>query len=151
SRANGDLYQNYQNGVPQTVTLYATPAWWRDRLNANLGIYGQDVWTIDRLTLTIGGRWEYVSEQVDGQPAQVGLFSITPTIDDFKMPTWKPFPPPTAVVYDLSGTGKTAVRFGFNRFEAAATTTLAELYDPASGNTITTTATWSDKNRDDIA
>jgi hypothetical protein len=151
SRANGDLYQNYQNGVPQTVTLYATPAWWRDRLNANLGIYGQDVWTMSRLTLTIGGRWEYVSEQVDGQPAQGGRFANIPAFGDIKMPTWKTFSPRSAVVYDLSGNGRTAVRFGFNRFEAAATTTLAELYDPASGNTITTTATWNDKNRDDIA
>ena len=151
ANANADLYQNYQNGVPQTVTLYATPAWWRDRLNANLGIYGQDVWTMSRLTLTIGGRWDYVSEQVDGQPAQGGRFANIPAFGDIKMPTWKTFSPRAAVVYDLSGNGKTAVRFGFNRFEAAATTTLAELYDPASGNTITTTATWSDKNRDDIA
>ncbi len=151
SRANADLYQNYQNGVPQTVTLYATPAWWRDRLNANLGIYGQDVWTMSRVTLTIGGRWEYVSEQVDGQPAQSGRFANIPAFNDIKMPTWKTFSPRSAVVYDLSGNGRTAVRFGFNRFEAAATTTLAELYDPASGNTITTTATWNDKNKDDIA
>ena len=48
-RANADLYQNYTTnattGLPQpsTVTLLASPSHWQDRLNANLGIYGQDV------------------------------------------------------------------------------------------------------------
>ena len=49
SRANADLYQNYTTNattglpVPSTVTLLATPSHWQDKLNANLGIYGQDV------------------------------------------------------------------------------------------------------------
>jgi hypothetical protein len=155
SRANGDLYQNYTqvNGVetPQTVTVYATPAYWRDRLNANLGIFAQDIWTMNRLTVTYGGRWEYVSEQVDGQAAQQGRFANIPAFEDKKMPIWKSFSPRTGVVYDLRGNGKTALKFGFNRFMAAATTTLAELYDPASGNTITQSLPWTDKNGDDIA
>ena len=155
SRANGDLYQNYVqvNGVetPQTVTVYATPAYWRDRLNANLGVYAQDIWTLNRLTLTYGLRWEYVSEQVDGQPAQQGRFANIPAFENINMPRWKSVSPRTGVVYDLRGNGKTALKFGFNRFEAAATTTLAELYDPASGNTITQSLPWTDKNVDDIA
>ena len=39
------------------------------------------------------------------------------------MPTWKTFSPRTAFVYDLMGDGKTALKFGFNRYESAATTT----------------------------
>jgi len=38
--ANADLYQEYLNG-PATVTLLATPARWKDRLNANIAMYGQ--------------------------------------------------------------------------------------------------------------
>src|SRR5207249_2033198 len=41
--ANADLYQEYLNG-PATVTLLATPARWKDRLNANIAMYGQDAW-----------------------------------------------------------------------------------------------------------
>jgi len=155
ARANGDLYQNYTqvNGIEtaQTVTVLAVPARWRDRLNANFGVFAQDIWTFNRLTLTYGLRWEYVSEQVDGQPAQVGRFANIPAFDDKKMPTWKDWSPRTGVVYDLRGNGKTALKFGFNKFMAAATTTLAELYDPASGNTITLSLPWTDKNLDDIA
>jgi hypothetical protein len=51
----------------------------------------------------------------------------------------------------LFGNRKTAVRFGFNRFESAATTILAELYDPANVATVQATAAWTDVNKDDIA
>jgi hypothetical protein len=159
-RANADLYQNYVSNaqgipVPATVTLLATPSHWQDRLNANLGIYGQDVMTFKRATITLGGRFEYISEQVTGQDAQVGRFVNIPAFSDIQMPTWKNFSPRTSIVYDLFGTGKTAVRFGYNRFGVAATTTLASLYDPAAGTVINAagnnTAPWVDKNGDDIA
>jgi hypothetical protein len=161
SRANADLYQNYTTSattglpVPSTVTLLASPSVWQDKLNANLGIYGQDVLTFKRATITLGGRYEYISEQVTGQPAQSGRFVNIPAFNDIKMPTWKMFSPRTSIVYDLMGDGKTAVRFGYNRFGAAATTTLASLYDPASGVVINAaggnTPVWQDKNGDDIA
>ncbi|PYS18635.1 MAG: hypothetical protein DMG11_32895, partial [Acidobacteria bacterium] len=149
--ANADLYQNYLNGAPSTVTLLATPARWQENLDANLGIYAQDAWTIKRMTVTYGLRWEYVSERIVGQPAQSGRFANIPGFVDIKLPAWKTFSPRTAVVYDLFGNKKTAVRFGFNRFEAAATTTLAELYDPANVANVTANAVWTDLNRDDIA
>jgi hypothetical protein len=154
-RANADLYQNYvtTNGIPQpqTVTLLATPVIWQDRLNANLGVYGQDVMTFKRATITLGGRWEYINQQVTGQDAQRGRFANIPAFGDKQMPIWKMFSPRTSLVYDLTGDGKTAVRFGYNRFGVAATTTLASLYDPAAGTQIVTTAPWTDKNGDDIA
>jgi len=157
-RANADLYQNYVTNaaglaVPSTVTLLASSPLtiWQDKLNANLGFYGQDVLTFKRATITLGGRYEYISEQVTGQGAQQGRFANIPAFGDIRMPTWKSFSPRTSIVYDLMGNGKTAVRFGYNRFGVAATTTLASLYDPANGVNITTSAPWTDKNGDDIA
>jgi hypothetical protein len=152
-RANADLYQNYQLGNPITVTLLATPAHWQDRLNTNLGIYGQDVWTITRLTVTAGLRWDYVSEQVTGQPAQSGRFANIPAFDDIQLPKWKNFSPRTAIVYDPFGTAKTAVKFGYNRFAAAATTTFASLYNPAAATNLQLqpTANWTDLNKNDVA
>ena len=154
---NADLFQNYTTSaatglpVPSTVTLYATPVSWQERLNANLGFYGQDVMSFKRATITLGGRYEYISEQVTGQGAQSGRFANIPAFGDIKMPTWTMFSPRTSVVYDLMGNGKTAIRVGYNRFGVAATTTLASLYDPANGLNITQSAPWTDKNGDDIA
>jgi hypothetical protein len=56
-----------------------------------------------------------------------------------------------SVVYDLFGNTKTAVRAGYNRFEAAATTTFAGLYNPGNAINVTTPAAWVDVNNDDIA
>jgi hypothetical protein len=122
-------------------------------LNANLGIYGQDVWSFKRATLTYGVRYDYVNEQVTGQGAQVGRFVNIPAFSTIPMPTWSTFSPRLAFVYDLSGNGKTALRAGYNRYESAATTTLASLYDPASGLTLSaiTTPAWTDLNGDGVA
>ena len=151
ARANGDLYQNYLSGVPSTVTLLATPAWWQDRLNANFGVYAQDAWTMKRLTINVGGRWDYVSEKTTGQPAQYGRFASIPAFGDIPLPVWKTFSPRTSIVYNVFGDGRTAVRFGFNRFEAASTITMAALYDPANALNITTSAAWTDLNKDNVA
>jgi hypothetical protein len=154
-RQNADLVQVFQNGAPFQVILEGTAnprTYWTEHLNANLGIYAQDQWTFKQLTLNYALRWEYVSEQVDGQPNQVGRFANIPAFGDIQMPIWKSWSPRASVIYDLTGDGKTAVRFGFNRFQSAATTTFAGLYDPANAlQVVQTGVPWNDKNRDNIA
>ncbi len=147
--ANGDVYQNYLSGKPSTVTLLNTPIRSAERLNGNIGVYAQDVWNLNRLSLTVGARFEHVSEEVVGMPTQTGRIANLPEFADISLPTWGTLQPRVAAVYDVFGTGKTAVRFGYNRFAAAATTTFASLYDPAFVQT--TSAAWTDVNGDDIA
>jgi hypothetical protein len=147
--ANADLYQVYNNAVPLQVTVLNTPLQTGEYLDANLGVYAQDSWRVNRLTINAGLRWDYIRQRVLGEPAQFGRFAQSVAYDDIYLPTWTSFSPRTSVVYDLSGDGKTAVRVGFNRYETAATTGFAQLYNPTA--LTTANLSWIDLNRDDIA
>ena len=153
--ANGDMTENFLNvgGVltPSTATIYSTSPVFQDKLNAALGLYAQDAWTMKRLTINYALRYDYLNEQVTGQPIQEGTFAVIPAFGNIQMPTQTNWSPHVSVVYDLTGNGKTAIRAGFNRFPNAATTGLAGTNDPANGALITATQAWTDLNGDNIA
>ena len=149
NNANGDLYQTYNNGVPLQVTVLNTPLRVEEKLDGNFGVYAQDTWSMDRLTLNLGLRFDVNKQSIVGQSAQVGRFANVPAYGDIAFPTWQDFSPRVSAVYDISGNGKTAIRAGFNKFSTAQTTGFAQLYNP----TALTTAVlpWTDSNGDDIA
>ena len=78
--ANADLYQTYNNGVPLRVTVLNTPVDAQENLDANFGLYAQDSWRIDKLTVNIGLRWDYVKAHVEGQPASFGRFAASEAV-----------------------------------------------------------------------
>ncbi len=51
---NADLQQVYLNGAPQSVTVYNTPLRYKDSLKADIGIFLQDSWSLNRLTINTG-------------------------------------------------------------------------------------------------
>jgi hypothetical protein len=146
---NADLQQVYVNGVANSVTVYNTPLRYKDRLNADVALYGQDSWTINRLTLNYGLRWEYLSHEVAAQESPAGRFIGARQFEPIPMPTWKDFAPRFGVVYDLFGDAKTAVKFGFNRYNESRTTFFAARYNPLT--LLTQSIPWTDMNGDDVA
>jgi carboxypeptidase family protein len=146
---NSDLVQRYQSGVPVSVAVYNTPIDWTDRLNADLGVYAQDAWTLKRLTVYGGARWEYFNSEVSASTSPAGRFVPARTFDRIPMPAWKDLAPRFGVVYDVFGNAKTAIKFGLNRYEQAQTINFADQFNPL----VLTSAilTWSDLNRDDVA
>jgi hypothetical protein len=150
NNANADLYQTYQNGLPLQVTVLNTPLRVQEDMDANVGIYVQDSWRLDKLTINYGVRYDYLKQTIVGQDAQIGRFANSPAYDDITLPTWSTFSPRTSAVYDIFGNGKTAVRFGFNKFVTAASTGFAQLYSPTALND-SVTLPWRDINNDDIA
>jgi Carboxypeptidase regulatory-like domain len=147
--ANADLYQVYNNGVPLSVTVLNTPLSTGEYLDANTGIYAQDSWRVNRLTLNYGLRYDYLKQHVVGQPAQTGRFENSVAYGDIHLPTWNDVSPRVSVVYDVSGNGKTAIRAGYNKYVTAATTGFAQIYNPTA--LITQSLAWTDLNKDDIA
>ena len=146
---NGDLQQVYLNGVPSTVTIYNTPLRYRDNLVADLGIYAQDAWTMNRLTLNYGLRWEYFNSEVADQESPAGRFQGVRHFDAIQMPVWKDLAPRFGLVYDVFGNARTALKVTFNRYNESRTTFFANRYNPLT--LLGSSLRWTDLNGDDIA
>ena len=146
---NGDLQQVYRTGVPFQVTVYNTPLRYKDSLVADIGLYAQDTWTLNRLTINAGLRWEYMDAEVSASTSGQGRFVPERTFEAIPMPIWKDFAPRFGVVYDLFGNAKTALKFGFNRYNESRTTQFAGRYNPLA--LTSANLNWTDLDGDDIA
>jgi hypothetical protein len=151
---NADLQQVYAGTTapftnPVSVTIYNTPLRYQEKLNADIGVFLQDSWALNRLTINTGLRWEYLSHEVAEQQSGAGRFVGERNFAAIPMPTWKDFAPRVGVVYDLFGNSKTALKASFNRYNESRTTQFAQKYNPL--NLDPRTLSWTDLNGDDIA
>ncbi len=146
--ANGDLYAIFNGGAPLQVAVLNTPLQTGEYLDDNLGVYAQDSWHFNKWTFNYGVRWDYVKQHVIGEPAQTGRFENVPAYGDIYLPTWKDWSPRTSVVYDVFGNGKTALRFGVNKYMTGVTAGFAQLYNPTA--LTSQTLAWTDLNSDGI-
>ncbi|MGE0705041.1 MAG: carboxypeptidase regulatory-like domain-containing protein [Vicinamibacterales bacterium] len=134
---NADLIQRYRNGVPENVDVTSTPFNWMSKLNADLGIYAQDNWTIDRLTINPGVRLEYFNSSLEETWAAAGRFvptaRIAPHVPD--LPEWFDVAPRFSVVYDLFGDAKTALKGSVNKYMRNTVQRIASRYSPMVSDT----------------
>ena len=141
---NVNFYERFRNDVngvpaPVQVTLYNTPTEEFDHLDADLGLFIQDTWTLKRLTLTPGIRWEYfkASYAEEGVSVQQQALMIAEgyaprsLFPETTMPTFKNWAPRFGASYDLLGNGKTAIKGSINKYDAAfSTVTFPQVYNP---------------------
>jgi hypothetical protein len=148
--SNGDLQQLYRNGVPYAVNVYNTPTFARTKLKHELGLYAQDSWTLGRLTLTPGLRFETLEEGFPEQDAPAGRFVTGRHFDAVScIPCWKDLVFRFGAAYDVFGDGKTAIKGSVGSFTNAETYDTADLYNPM--NVVSDQRAWTDPNHDDIA
>ncbi|MEP7309071.1 MAG: carboxypeptidase regulatory-like domain-containing protein [Acidobacteriota bacterium] len=147
---NADLIQQYRNGVPTQVTIFNTPTSSRNEVNADLGIFVQDTWTMGRLTLNPGLRFDYFNTSIPEQSVPAGRFVPARHFDAIpNIGTWKNVSPRFGVSYDLFGSGRTAIKGNLGSYVQSQGTGFAATYNPV---VITTDVrTWTDTNRDDVA
>jgi len=156
--ANSDLTQTYRSNstgipfsVPDTVTVRNTPlTTYGERLNRDIGVYAQDSWTMKRLTLNMGIRWEALNASVEAVDAPAGRFVPARHFDAIEnLPDWHDWAPRFATVFDVFGNAKTALKYSLNRYNRARTTGIASNYNPLLSQTAS--IQWRDLNGDDIA
>ncbi|HMF95520.1 MAG TPA: carboxypeptidase regulatory-like domain-containing protein [Vicinamibacterales bacterium] len=141
--ANGDLTVRFRDGVPDSVIVYNTPTRLYDLMKADLGLFIQDSWTLKRLTINPGLRWEYFNSAIEAKAVEAGRFAPARSFGETEdVPNWRDFAPRLGVVYDLTGDAKTAVKGSINRFNRNYTTDFANRYDPLALQS--DTRNWSD-------
>jgi outer membrane receptor protein involved in Fe transport len=136
----------FANGVPVSLTEYTSPNLTVDQLNPDLGLFVQDQWRLLRnLTVNAGLRFDWVRESVGATSVPAGLLVPArsyPAISN--VPNWKDLNPRFGIVWDPSRSGKTAIKFGINRYVSSNTTGIANLFDRAAAAVTSTTRSWND-------
>jgi hypothetical protein len=165
TRANADLYQEYANVIttnytngggdlifqnPRSVVVRNTPVTSGEALDLDLGLYAQDTYTLNRITLSAGIRYEMLNASVQGLTAPAGRFVPERTVQELTgQPDWKNWAPRFQAVYDVFGNSKTAIKYSFNRYNQSRTTGIASGFNTLSSTTAR--INWTDVNGDDIA
>jgi hypothetical protein len=147
--ANADLIQVYRAGVPTSVLVQNTPVLSRPVMKADLGLYGQDSWTLRRMTLNYGLRWEYFNSYIRAQDQPAGRFVPARHFDEVHVPSFKDLSPRFGASYDLFGDGKTAIKGSVSKYVSKFATDNTNAYNPMF--LASDSRTWNDLNRDDIA
>ena len=133
---NADLQQRYTNGVPEEVEVKNWPVWTREHVKADIGVFVQDAWTIKRLTVSPGVRLDHFNAQIDEQSSPAGRFAPARYFPERpNLPNWNDIAPRFGVIYDTFGNGKTAVKFGVNKYMNPAGGSFPDRYNPLRNDT----------------
>ncbi|MCY4506926.1 MAG: hypothetical protein OXG35_08205, partial [Acidobacteria bacterium] len=107
-------------GTPDNVRIQNFPSFESYKLDYNGGVYAQDSWTIDRLTLNYGMRVDFAAISIPEAPKGQGRFvpaQLQPGRERSTLPSFGPdFSPRLSIAYDLFGDARTALKFGWNKY-----------------------------------
>jgi hypothetical protein len=137
----------FRNGAPVAPTQWAGPVLAKQRMNGE-GLYAQDQWTLKRLTLNLGVRFDHFKGRMLAVTVPAGPFTqerLVPELND--MPNFKDITPRLGASYDLFGNGKTAVKVAFGKYLMGLGGGLTQSgFAPALAILTNVTRTWADRN-----
>lgn len=142
-----DVSYTFNNGRPVSLTQWATPSTYLQSVNM-LGLYAQDQWTLNKFTVNLGLRVDYLNAWVPAQTRPAGQFVQEFRVDRIdNVPNWKDINPRLGVAYDLRGNGRTALKASLGRYVTSLGTGTARTVNPANAIVQSSTRTWIDANQ----
>jgi len=139
---------DFLNGVGNRIRQYARPLEDLQKLKAALGIFAQDRWTIDNVTLNLGVRFDFHEAYVPAQTTAELLFVPAISYDAVeRAPSWKDLSPRVGVAWDIFSTGRTVMRANWGRYVASESVASATANNPVNTRINTATRGWTDTNR----
>ncbi len=141
---NGDYTVTLRNGSPTSMTLFA-PVNFRDHLNADLGFYAQDQWTVRRATVNYGIRYDYLNANVLAADVPANRWLPAHHYDGVSgVPLWHDVSPRFGLSYDLFGDGKTAVKASVGRYVQGQAVAIANANNPQTTSVLSANRNWTD-------
>ena len=153
---------NYSAGNPVSAQL-RLPS---DRFNGidrDLGIYLQDRWTLGRITLNLGMRYDQFIGETRPSKVLASRHSGEATFGDCpdgkwdpgelctgEVQNWKDISPRVGVAIDVFGDGRTAVKASLARYVAGQQIAFANQVNPIGALTASDTRPWTDLDRNGL-
>jgi hypothetical protein len=145
----GALPVNYSlfGGVPAFIEQYAAPTNNLVRMRT-LGLYVQDQWVVNKLTVNMGVRFDHFGAYVPEQTRPAGYFVDALHVNPVdNAGNFNDLGPRLGVSYDVFGNGKTAIKGAVGRYIGSLGAAFANQSNPAVQVVTQTTRTWNDANR----
>ena len=126
------LRYTFNNKVPIAVSYFLSPRWDQHDRTSMMGLYAQDQWTMGKLTLQGGVRfdraWSWAPADGNGT-TQTSRFNPQPITFDKTVSVrgYNDITPRFGLAYDVFGNGKTALKFQGGKYLEAATADSIEL------------------------
>ena len=154
--SQGDIVQEYNFGVPIGVQALATPSNAQANIDYDIGVYFQDSWTTNRLTLTPGLRIDKFVGSIPPQEADAGRWLPRRVFPEFNdLPNWTDVSARFGAAYDLFGDGTTVLKGSAGKYMATEAVGFPIRYNPmlayAAVANVGDSRDWTDTNGDDIA
>jgi len=153
---NAQLKYNFRGGVPYQLTMYADQASDQNQQQKIFAIYAQDRWTLNRLSLQGGLRFEHLGDYFGDQTIGPNIFvptAVTFAKGDGPL-SLNDIQPRFGASYDVFGNGKTAAKFFIGRYVTTTNTVDEWLFYSPAGNGhfgANTNRAWGDTNGNFVA
>lgn len=145
--ADCPVQYTFLNGAPNRITQWATPYLQKNRIKADLGIFAQDQWSIQRLTLNYGLRLDYFNSYVPEQRIEANAFVAERTFAPVPgVPEWTDLNPRIGASFDVFGTGRTALKTSLGRYVGVMGINVASANNPILTSVNSANRVWSDTN-----
>ncbi len=147
------LEYRFRDGVPNRITITAAPTSLHG-IQPQTALYAQHRWTVDKLTLTYGLRYDYFS--ADFPAVTLGPAALAPnrniTLAELNGAIgWHDLSPKSGLAYDVRGDGRTAIKVSLNKYlegQGGARGIFGVEMSPAARLVRNTRRSWNDRNGD---
>ncbi|MEW6322475.1 MAG: TonB-dependent receptor [Acidobacteriota bacterium] len=141
----GDHHVVYNNNVPTSVIQFNTPTNPKNVAHVT-GVFFQDSWSMNRMTLNLGARWDRYVGTLPEQSNPAGRFIAARSIPETEVinhsrGVWR-----LGATYDLTGNGRTALKASYSRYALQVGIDRVTNLNPLSNGS--RTCPWTDPNGD---